>query len=426
MSARSRPLAVALAVAIALFLTACSLGSGAIATPAGTAAPSVAPATRSASAPATAALATAPTGSATTSAVSTLPAATTAPAATLPATAANTAAPAASQAGQALSVADINERVRPAVVQITNNQQASGPGGVSNGPAIPAGVGTGFVYDKRGYIITNNHVISGATTITVATADNKTYTAKLIGAYPEGDLAVLQIPVTGDVPTVPLGDSSKLRVGDPVVAIGNALALEGGPTVTSGVVSALGRTIQEPSDGPQPGAFLIDLIQTDAAINPGNSGGPLVNGRGEVVGINTLGAGQSDSGATVQGIGFAISINSAKPVADALVAGQPIPRPFMGISYSPLRPVQDAQLGLPANTGVLIGNVTSGSPAEKAGIQRNDVILKINGQDVRGESGVPSMLLSKKPGDTITVTILRGGKQQDVQVTLAQAPTGNR
>lgn len=330
--------------------------------------------------------------------------------------------------GQLLSVAEINKRVRPAVVQITNNQKQTGRFG-SNGPAIPAGVGTGFIYDKRGFIMTNNHVVEGASSLTVATTDNKTYDAKIIGTYPDNDLAVIQINGNGDLPTVPLGDSSQLQVGDPVVAIGNALALDGGPTVTSGVVSALGRTVQEPGDSSQGsqatqgGALLIDTIQTDAAINPGNSGGPLLNGRGEVIGINTLVAGQAEPGVTAQGIGFAISINSAKPVADALMNHQPVPRPFVGISYGPLSPTQDAQLNLPANTGAVIATVQSGSPADKAGLQKNDVILKIDGQDVRGESGFPSLLLRHKPGDTITLTILRGSKQQDVQVTLAQAPS---
>ncbi len=336
-----------------------------------------------------------------------------------------------SASGQLLSVTEINKRARPAVVQITNNQKQTGRFG-NNGPAIPAGVGTGFIYDKRGFIMTNNHVVEGASTLTVATADNKTFDAKIIGTYPENDLAVIQINGNGDLPTVPLGDSSQLQVGDPVVAIGNALALEGGPTVTSGVVSALGRTVQEPGDSTQSspnspasqgGAFLIDTIQTDAAINPGNSGGPLLNGHGEVIGINTLVAGQAEPGVTAQGIGFAISINSAKPVADALMNHQPVPRPFVGISYGPLSPTQDAQINLPANTGAVISTVQPGSPADKAGLQKNDVILKIDGQDVRGESGFPTLLLRHKPGDTITLTILRGSKQQNVPVTLTQAPS---
>ncbi|MEO8715169.1 MAG: trypsin-like peptidase domain-containing protein [Acetobacteraceae bacterium] len=336
--------------------------------------------------------------------------------------------------GQPLSVAAINQKVRPAVVQITNNQKVQGKFGSANSAAVPTGVGTGFIIDKRGYILTNNHVVEGASSLTVATTDNKTYDGKIVGTYPQGDLAVVQITGNGDFPTVPLGDSSKLQVGDPLVAIGNALALQGGPTVTTGVVSALGRVAQEPGSGSSGsgssgsgssgsaansagGPFLVDLIQTDAAINPGNSGGPLLNAAAQVVGINTLGSSQA------QGIGFAISINSAKPVADALIAGQPVPRPFVGITTGSLNPQQDAQLGLPANTGVGIGTVTPGSPADNAGLKADDIIMKFDGQTVQGEEGFVGSLLSHKPGDTVTFTILRATQQQDIKVTLGQAPT---
>jgi len=330
-----------------------------------------------------------------------------------------------------LSVPEINKRARPAIVQITNNQRQAASGIRAQSQTsvqVPTGLGTGFIFDKRGYILTNNHVVEGATSLTVATTDDQTYDGKLVAAYPQGDLAVVQITCKGDCPTVALGDSGKLEVGESLVAIGNALGLEGGPTVTTGVVSALGRTEQEPNDmsgtgQTQPGAFLVDLIQTDAAINPGNSGGPLFNMRGEVVGINTLGAGQAEPGVQAQGIGFAISINTAKATADALVSGQPVPRPFIGISYGTLAAPQAAQLKLPYNTGVLVAQVAPGSPAEKAGIQKNDVIVKMDGQTVKGEGGVPSILLKHKPGDTIPVTIQRNGQQQDVQVTLVQAMT---
>lgn len=315
-------------------------------------------------------------------------------------------------------------------MQITNNQTVQGRFGASNGIAVPAGVGTGFIIDKRGYILTNNHVVEGASSLTVATTDNKTFDAKIVGTYAQGDLAVIQITGNGDFPTVTLGDSSKLQVGDPVVAIGNALALQGGPTVTSGVVSALGRVAQEPASGSSGGGsngaggpFLVDLIQTDAAINPGNSGGPLLNAAAQVVGINTLGAGQAEPGVQAQGIGFAISINSAKPVADALIAGQPVPRPFVGITTGSLNPRQDAQLNLPANTGVGIASVQSGSPADKAGLKANDIIIKFDGQTVHGEEGFVGFLLSHKPGDTVTFTVLRSGQQQDIHVTLGQYPT---
>jgi S1-C subfamily serine protease len=430
---RTRLFPAMLGLLLALTLSACSLGSSSstMVAPSPTTAPSSSSATSATTVPTASAATTAPTTASTTAPVATTASnATTARATTTGGTTTANASASTTPAtslisapigagGQPLSVAQINQKVRPAVVQVTNNQKAQGRFGAANGAVVPAGVGTGFIFDKRGYILTNNHVVEGATTLTVATTDNKTYDAKIVGTYPQGDLAVIQINGNGDLPTVALGDSNKLQVGDPVVAIGNALALQGGPTVTSGVVSALGRVEQEPGNGPNSagGVFLVDLIQTDAAINPGNSGGPLLNAAGEVVGINTLGSTQA------QGIGFAISINSAKPVADALIAGQPVPRPFVGISTGSLNPQQDAQLKLPANTGVGVASVVSGSPADKAGVQINDIIIKFDGQTVKGEEGFVGFLLAHKPGDTVTFTVLRNGQQQDLKITLGQAPT---
>ena len=444
---RSRLLPVIFGLLLALALSACSLGvnsNSSSATKVGTPAPTTAPTTAATSSVATTApvsAATSPsgaitagtstTGSATTASASTTSSTTTANASANSTPATNLISAPVGAAGQPLSVVQINQKVRPAVVQITNNQKVQGRFGQSNGIAVPAGVGTGFIFDKRGYILTNDHVVEGASTLTVATTDNKTFDGKIVGTYPQGDLAVIQINGNGDLPTVALGDSSKLQVGDPLIAIGNALALQGGPTVTTGVVSALGRVAQEPASGSSGngssssgagGPFLVDLIQTDAAINPGNSGGPLLNAAGEVVGINTLGAGQAEPGVQAEGIGFAISINSAKPVADALIAGQPVPRPFVGITTGSLNPQQDAQLKLPANTGVGIASVQPGSPAEKAGLKANDIIIKFDGKTVQGEEGFVGFLLAHKPGDTVTFTVLRNGQQQDLKVTLAQYP----
>ena len=220
-----------------------------------------------------------------------------------PVASASTAAQAVNTQGFANAVRQVAEQVKPAVVQITSSQQ----GFNSFNQAVPqqTGVGSGVIYDAsggNGYVLTNNHVIAGADKLTVALPDGRTFDGQVVGADPETDLAVVKI--TGNnLPVVPLGDSSKLQAGDWVVAIGNALALPGGPTVTAGVVSALGRTIQEPTDPATgaPGPFLYDLIQTDAAINPGNSGGPLVNLNGEVVGINTLVAGHGRAGSAGTG-----------------------------------------------------------------------------------------------------------------------------
>mgnify|MGYP001348978716 CR=1 FL=1 len=423
---RARLLPVIAGLLLALTLSACSLGLSSssptkVSPPAATIAPtaaasSIAAATALSTTPATASPNVAPTTGA--AATTGTPVASTSTAGSATAATTLISAPV-TASGQPLSVTEINKKVRPAVVQITNNQKAQGRFGIANGAVVPAGVGTGFIFDKRGYILTNNHVVEGANSLTVATTDNKTFDAKIVGTYPLGDLAVVQINSNGDLPTVSLGDSSKLQVGDPLVAIGNALALQGGPTVTAGVVSALGRVEQEPGNGPNSngGVFLVDLIQTDAAINPGNSGGPLLNAEGQVVGINTLGSSQA------QGIGFAISINSAKPVADALIAGQPVPRPFVGVTTGSLNPRQDAQLNLPANTGIGIATVQPGTPADKAGLKANDIIIKFDGQTIHGEEGFVGLLLMHKPGDTVTFTVLRNQQQQDITVTLGQAPT---
>jgi serine protease Do len=443
---RTRAIPVTLILFVALLLSACSLGgsSSSATTPAPTTAATTAPTTAATAtvsattAPASATAATAATavpssaatvGTSATGSATAVGASTTANANANATPATNLISAPVTTSGQLLSVAQINQKVRAAVVQITNNQKVQGRFGQSNGIAVPAGVGTGFIFDKRGYILTNDHVVEGANSLTIATTDSKTYDGKIVGTYAQGDLAVVQITGNGDLPTVTLGDSSKLQVGDPLVAIGNALALAGGPTVTSGVVSALGRVAQEPASGSSGngssggGPFLVDLIQTDAAINPGNSGGPLLNAAGEVVGINTLGAGEAEPGVQAEGIGFAISINSAKPVADALIAGQPVPRPFVGITTGSLNPQQDAQLGLPANAGVGIASVQSGSPADKAGLQANDIIIKFDGQAVQGEEGFVGFLLKHKPGDTVTFTVLRNKQQQDIKVTLGQYPT---
>jgi serine protease Do len=193
--------------------------------------------------------------------------------------------------------------------------------------------------------------------------------------------------------------------------------------VTAGVVSALGRAISEPgsSQSQASGPFLFDLIQTDAAINPGNSGGPLINLDGQVVGINTLAAGSAGaSGQQAQAIGFAISISTAKPIADQLVATGKVIHPYMGIAYVPLTPAIAAQLGVTVTQGVVIQQVVSGSPAEKAGLQSKDIITEINGQPLTGESTLAQIIQSLKPGDTVDLTVLSNGQTMQVKLTLGE------
>jgi S1-C subfamily serine protease len=319
------------------------------------------------------------------------------------------------------------------VVQITNQQQVQT--GQSNRPfVVPAGVGSGVIYDAQGHILTNNHVIEGAQQLLVSLPDKRSFPAKLIGADPQTDLAVIQIQ--GDnLPIAPLGDSRELQIGDWVVAIGNALALPGGPTVTQGVVSALGRTVQEPgsSSGGTPGAqssqsssagpFLFDVIQTDAPINPGNSGGALVDLQGHVVGINTLVAGQAEPGVQAQGIGFAISTAVAAPIADTLVKNGKVIHPFIGIQYSPLTPALAARLGAQVSDGAVIGQVVPGSPAATAGLRTQDIITAVDNQPLQGESGLAEAINGHAPGDTVTLSVTRGQQQTSVRVTLGELPT---
>jgi S1-C subfamily serine protease len=319
-------------------------------------------------------------------------------------------------------VREVARKVRPAVVQITSQQTVLDR---LNQPfTVPAGVGSGVIYDQQGHILTNSHVIEGGDKIQVSLPDGRTLPGTLVGADEQTDLAVLQI--TGEnLPIAQLGSSNNLEIGDWVVAIGNALGLSGGPTVTVGVVGALGRTVQEPGSGLRgvAGPFLFDLIQTDAAINPGNSGGPLVNLAGEVVGINTLVAGQSEQGVRSQGIGFAIAMSAAKPIADELVATGRVVHPYMGIHYVALSPSLAARLGISASHGVVITDVLPGSPADVAGLRPRDAITNINGAELEDDSSLAQITGRAKVGDVLNMTGLRGSQSLTAQLTLAPAPS---
>jgi len=319
------------------------------------------------------------------------------------------------------AIQTVANSVRPAVVQITNMQSQVGP--FNQGAAVPAGVGSGVIYDGSGHILTNDHVIAGAQQLEVSLPDKRSFPATIVGQDPQTDLAVVQI--SGDnLPIAALGASSNMQVGAWVVAIGNALALPGGPTVTQGVVSATGRTVQEPGQTPNTaGPFLFDAIQTDAPINPGNSGGALVNLNGQVIGINTLVATQAEPGVFAQGIGFAIAIDTAKPIADELVATGHAAHPYLGIAYGPLTPSLAVRLGVNTANGFVVGQVAPGSPAASAGIQPGDVIIAVDGRPLDSESALAENLNQHKPGDPVTLTVIRNGQQQSIQVTLGAAPT---
>jgi S1-C subfamily serine protease len=319
------------------------------------------------------------------------------------------------------AIRQVASTVRPAVVQITNQQVQIGQ---LNQPfTVPAGVGSGVIYDAQGHILTNNHVVAGAQQLLVALPDGRSFPGNLVGADPQTDLAVIQVSGASDLPVAQLGDATQLQVGDWVVAIGNALALPGGPTVTQGTVSALGRTVQEPNDQGGGGPLLFDVVQTDAPINPGNSGGPLVNLSSQVIGINTLVAGQAEPGVQAQGIGFAVSIAVAKPIADQLVSTGRAVHPFLGVSAAALNPAIAARVGMPSNTqGVVITQVVQGSPAAQAGLQAGDVVTAIDGQPVQSDTGFARILNAHQPGDQVSLTVSRNGQQQSVTATLTQRP----
>jgi putative serine protease PepD len=261
--------------------------------------------------------------------------------------------------------------------------------------------GSGFVIDSDGHIVTNDHVIDGATSITVTFADKTTATAKLTGADPSSDLAVIQVDAAAaKLRLTPLtfADSSGVQVGQSVLAIGSPYGLEG--TLTTGIVSALDRAIQAPNHYTIAGA-----IQTDAAINSGNSGGPLLNADGKVVGINAQIESSSGSNA---GIGFAIPSNTVRSVAQSLISDGSVKHAYLGV-----------QIASPATgTGALIGTVTAGSPGAKAGLKAKDVVTQIDGKPITGPDDLAAAVASKQPGDTLTLLVERGDARSTLRVTL--------
>ncbi len=305
----------------------------------------------------------------------------------------------------------VTERVRPAVVFVGIEQSLR-----SFSQPVPVGNGSGAIIDAEGHVLTNNHVVESAQALQVTLPDGRTFPATLVGRDPASDLAVIQIQ-GNNLPTIPLGDSSKLAVGEWVVAIGNALGLEGGPTVTTGVISALNRTIQEEN-----GASISGLIQTDAAINPGNSGGPLVNLRGELIGINTAVPGPTGGGYQPSGIGFAISINEAKPVIQQLMNKGRITRPYLGVVLQTITPAIRAQAKLSVDKGVVLSDVGKGTPAERAGLRVGDVIVAADGKPVATDVDLRAAIQARNVGDTIQLTVVRGNQQLNLRAQLGEAP----
>ena len=314
-------------------------------------------------------------------------------------------------------VQEVVSQVRPAVVQVANEQTRQGPNG--DPVLVPLGTGSGFIIDAKGHIITNNHVVAGAERLTVALPDGRSFEAETVGRDPRTDLAVIKIEGE-DLPVVALGTSQDLAIGQWVIAIGNALGLPGGPTVTVGVVSAVGRTARPDA------TFLFDLIQTDAAINPGNSGGPLIDLDGRVVGINTLTAGRIGSGLQAQGIGFAIAIDTAKPLTAQIIETGEVVHPYLGVGLNYNSPTFAIQNELPNVAGPVILRVEEGSPAAKAGLKARDIIIAVNSDKLVDESTLYRILSRLKPGDRLALTVLRGDKQLDITLTLGESPNSIR
>jgi S1-C subfamily serine protease len=293
-------------------------------------------------------------------------------------------------------------------------------------PVAMEGAGSGFVIDARGYLLTNYHVVEGADTIEVTLGDKSQFSATIVGSDPINDVALLKVDPKGKPLTaLPLGDSANLLVGQSVLAIGNPFRFSS--TLTTGVISALGRQVQTDER-----TLIDEAIQTDAAINQGNSGGPLLNSRGEVIGINS--AIYTPSGTTA-GIGFAIPINTAKSIAHDLMTDGVVHRAYMGVTSLELWPDLAEALELPVNAGLLIETVDPNGPAAKAGLhggnrqvvarmQRmiigGDVIVAIDGKEVANKLDLNVAMNHKRPGETVRVTIYRAGKKMDVTVTLGE------
>jgi S1-C subfamily serine protease len=284
-------------------------------------------------------------------------------------------------------------------------------------------VGTGFIIRPDGVIVTNFHVVEGALNIkvTLPAPDGRSFDARVIGGDSDHDLAVLKVQGSG-LPTIPLGDSSTLVLAEPVIALGYALALPGGPTVTQGIISALARTVQatDPNGGPNGQGITRtyqDALQTDAAINPGNSGGPLVDLAGNVVGINTAGNAQAEN------IGFAIAIDAAKPIIERAVAHPSAPSPFLGVTTETVNAAVAAQLGLPVDHGAVVLAVAPGGPAGRAGIMIGDVIVGFNGKPVNSSDDLGRLILAGSVNQRVEINLVRAnGSKATVTAILGVRP----
>ncbi len=310
------------------------------------------------------------------------------------------------------SITKAAKKVGPAVVTVVGTV----PGQMTFfGPTGDQTVsGTGFFITDQGYILTNNHVVAGTKEVNIVLSDGTQEKATIVGTDQYSDIAVLK--TDGKVPAVAtLGNSDKLDPGESVIAIGSPLG-DFKNTVTVGVVSATGRSIDSGN-----GYTIENLIQTDAAINHGNSGGPLVNLAGDVIGVNTLIVRNTNSGDVAEGLGFAIPISTAQAVAQQIIQKGYFARPLLGISFQPINPDIAARYSLPAQWGAYITDVQSGSPAANAGLQQNDIIVKVGDITLDETHSYVNALFTYKPGDIIPITVMRNGKETQLQVTLGES-----
>ena len=310
------------------------------------------------------------------------------------------------------SIANVAEKVSPSVVSILTTSQTHS----FYGTASQEGAGTGIIVSKDGYVMTNNHVIANSQTVSVVDYKGVTHDkVSVIGRDPLNDIAFLKISDETAFTPAEIGNSSTLRIGQQVVAIGNALG-QYSNTVTSGIISGTGRPITASSENGE-AESLTDLLQTDASINPGNSGGPLVNLSGQIIGINTAIAEDAN------GIGFAIPINAAKGILKGVLAKGTVDRAFLGVRYLSVTPDVAKQYNLPVSNGAYIyagagtDPVSQDGPAARAGLKSGDIITKVNDDALGQNGGLSSMSGLYQPGDTVTITYLRGGKEQRTQLT---------
>jgi serine protease Do len=332
--------------------------------------------------------------------------------------------------------APIVKKVLPTVVNISSTKVVKAPtesdgempddlfrqffgGNMRGGPQMPQrpheqrerGLGSGVIVSPDGYILTNNHVVDGATDVKVTLSDNHEYKARVIGTDPKTDIAVLKIDA-GNLQSIVVGDSSKIQIGDYALAVGNPFGV--GKTVTMGIVSATGRSHLGIED-------YEDFIQTDAPINPGNSGGALINDRGELIGINTAIIAHGSEGN--QGIGFAVPVNLARTVMDEILKNGKVTRAYLGIVPQDVSPAIAKAFGVNETTGALVGDVSANSPAQKSGLQNGDIILELNGKPVSDANQLRMSISMMSPGTEVHLKVLRNGASRDFTVTLEELPT---